>query len=296
MPKYTTQYGTEHEHLHVPGTVPASSKGGSFLTMDSIADRFMELDSFLDRYEPISLDELKESDAGLLSRKERKFLMNKEQFHEVLSSLPGSYRVLEVDGSRTSGYRNTYYDTDSFLTYLQHHNGKANRYKLRVRHYLSSGETYLEIKQKRNTGSTIKKRIPLEEHVELCEPEPEAFLCANFPYDYREFHPVLLTRYTRVTLVANDHPERITFDTQLSFHANGEAVSYPELVIGEIKHNCPLRMSAAGAALHRAKVRSSGFSKYCIGIALTRHCLKHNRFKPKLMLLDRLCPGGICIC
>lgn len=264
--------------------------------MTNSANTFPELDASLEKYEPITLDELKDSDAGLLSRKERKFLMNKKQFQEVLASLSGSYRVLEVDGARTSGYQNKYYDTDSFLTYLQHHNGKANRYKLRVRHYLSSGETYLEIKQKRNTGTTIKKRIRLEEHAELCDPKPDAFLHSNFPYDYREFHPVLMTRYTRVTLVANDHPERITFDTQLSFQANGEAVSYPELVICEIKHNCPLRMSPAGAALRRAGVRSSGFSKYCIGIALTCHSMKHNRFKPKLMLLDHLCPGGICIC
>ncbi len=250
----------------------------------------------LDRYETVSLEELKHSDAQLLNRKESKFLMNVDQFSELLTSLEGSYRVLKVDDSLASGYMNEYYDTDSFTTYLQHHNGKANRHKLRVRHYLSSGETYLEIKQKLNTGRTVKKRIPVEDDAELSEPEPRAFLSSYFPYDYRAFHPVLKTRYNRITLVSKNHPERITFDLLFSFEADGDAYGYPELVIGEIKHNCPMRESPAGAALQQIGVHDTGFSKYCIGVALTNCRLKHNRFKPKLLLLDKLCPEGRCVC
>lgn len=250
----------------------------------------------LDRYETISLGELKHSDAQLLDRKECKFLMGMDQFAELLTCLAPSYRILEVDGDRMSGYRNEYYDTDSFTTYLQHHNGKANRYKLRVRHYLSSNESYLEIKRKLNTGQTVKKRILVDDLPVLSEPEPEAFLASNFPYDSREFHPVLTNRYHRVTLVAKDRPERITFDLFLSYEADGYACAYPELVIGEIKHNCPMRESPAGAALHRLGVHETGFSKYCIGVALSYCRLKHNRFKPKLLLLDKICPGGMCVC
>lgn len=247
-------------------------------------------------FERITLDELKNSDAQLLNRQERKFLMTRDQFSELLTVLTGSYRVFEVNNARMSGYSTEYYDTDSFLTYLQHHNGKANRYKLRVRHYLSSGDSYLEIKEKKNTGRTTKKRIRVENDAALSEPKPEAFLAKVFPYDYRTFHPVLTTDYTRVTLVARDHPERITFDLNLSFHTDDCEYSYPEIVVGEIKHNCPLRQSPAGMALHSMGIHDTSFSKYCTGISLTYAEVKHNHFKKNLLLLDKLSRGGNSIC
>lgn len=254
------------------------------------------LPSELERYEGITLEELKDSDAQLLNRKERKFLMTRDQFSELLTCLSGSYRVLEIDNARTSRYSTEYYDTDSFLTYLQHHNGKANRYKMRVRHYLSSGDAYLEIKEKKNTGNTTKRRIPVENDATLSEPAAEAFLTSSFPYDYHEFHPVLTTEYTRVTLVARDHPERITFDVGLTFHTDECEYSYPDVVVGEIKHNCPLRESPAGAVLHTMGIRSTSFSKYCTGISLNYAEVKHNRFKKKLLLLDKLSQGGNSVC
>jgi len=250
----------------------------------------------LERFEGITLEDLKKSDAQLLNRKERKFLMTRDQFSELLTCLSGSYRVLEIDHSRTSRYSTEYYDTDSFLTYLQHHNGKANRYKLRVRHYLSSGDSYLEIKEKQNTGTTTKRRIPVESDAALSEPAPEAFLTSTFPYDYREFHPVLTTEYTRVTLVARNHPERITFDVNLTFHTDVCEYSYPDVVVGEIKHNCPLRESPAGAVLHMMGIRNTSFSKYCTGISLNYAEVKHNRFKKNLLLLDKLSGGGNSVC
>jgi hypothetical protein len=250
----------------------------------------------LERYEGITLEELKNSDAQLLNRQERKFLMTRGQLSELLTFLSGSYRVLKIDNSRTSRYSTEYYDTDSFLIYLQHHNGKANRFKLRIRHYLSSGDSYLEIKEKKNTGCTIKKRIPVESDATLSEPAPEAFLTSAFPYNYRAFHSVLTTNYTRVALVARDHPERITFDVNLTFRTDECEYSYPGVVVGEIKHNCPLRESPAGAVLHTMGIRNTSFSKYCTGISLNYAEVKHNHFKKNLLLLDKLSRGGSGTC
>ena len=39
-------------------------------------------------------------------------------------------------------------------------------------------------------------------------------------------------------------------------------------------------------------IRSTGFSKYCIGIALLYPQVKHNNFKPILRLLDKLTGGN----
>jgi hypothetical protein len=253
----------------------------------------------LDRFDVISLEDLKNSDASLLSRKERKFLMTRDQFTDLLSGLDDSYRVLEVENAVLSGYSTEYYDTDSFLTYLQHHNGKATRHKLRVRHYQSSDETYLEVKEKRNTGQTVKTRIRMDEYDGprmTEEPDVEAFLASDFPYDFRDFHPVLTTDYTRVTLVSRDHPERMTFDLGLRFQTDSRSYAFPEVVVGEIKHNCPLRESPAGAALREMGIRDTSFSKYCMGVSLIYCGMKHNRFKPNMLLLEKLSAQGAAVC
>jgi len=250
----------------------------------------------LEAFDPITLDELKGSEAQLLDRTESKFLMSLGQFARLLPDLSASYRVLTIEGSKAGRYETEYYDTDSFLTYLQHHNGKATRYKLRFRHYLSSDMTFLEIKEKRNTGRTVKKRLETDGLPEFSEPGPSGFLAKAFPYDFRAFHPVLLTEYDRITLVSIEHAERLTFDLNLTFSNDRERRSYPNVVIGEIKHDRALRQSPAMNALSRVHVRKTGFSKYCIGVSLLYAELKHNRFKKNLLYLEKLSADGGSVC
>ena len=68
------------------------------------------------------------------------------------------YKVLEIDNERVHSYRSLYYDTDDRKFYLDHHNQRVNRNKVRFREYVGSKLTYLEIKRKNNKGKTIKKR------------------------------------------------------------------------------------------------------------------------------------------
>jgi hypothetical protein len=207
-----------------------------------------------------------------------------------------SYRVLEVHNVRIGGYETRYYDDSSFTTYIQHHNGKGNRYKLRLRHYESSGETYLEVKKKSNKGSTEKRRIRTSWLSAGFLPEEERFLEAAFPYDCREFRPVLVTAYDRLTLVSTEFPERITFDTGISFGNGQQSVSYPALVIGEIKHEKSTKNSPAQLAIRSMGIQERAFSKYCIGVSLLYDRLKHNRFKPNLRFLSGLSLGGNLSC
>ena len=245
-------------------------------------------------FESISLSGLKEAKAQLLTRMESKHLMTLEQCLGLLAGLAESYRVLDVNNSKISRYETLYYDTSSFVTYLQHHNGRGNRYKLRVRRYDSSKETYLEVKKKNNKGATEKSRIRTSWPFDGFLPDQEEFLESVFPYDHHEFFPVLKTVYNRLTLVSNESPERITFDTNVSFMTGHEERSYPELVIGEIKYEKGVRNSPALLALHTMGVRKRAFSKYCIGVSLLYRRVKHNRFKPNLLFLSGLsCGGGI---
>lgn len=250
------------------------------------------LDAELEGFDQITLDELKHSEAQLLDRTETKFLMTIEECAAILADLGGSYRVLMVGGSGIGRYETKYYDTRAFLTYLQHHNGKADRYKLRFRHYLSSDMTFLEVKKKKNTGRTIKKRLETDGIPRTLDQEQRTFLTESLPADFRAFHLVLTTVYDRITLVSRDYKERITFDLNLSFSNESENRSYPYVVVGEIKHDRALHESTAKEAFRRAGARKSAFSKYCIGVALLYPALKHNRFKQNLLFLERLSSEG----
>ncbi len=250
-----------------------------------------ELLEIVREFESISLSELDRINALLLTRMERKHLITLRQCRELLGRISESYRILEVRDSRIGSYETVYFDNASFVTYIQHHNGKGNRYKLRFRHYGSSGDTYLEVKKKCNRGTTEKTRIRTVWPLSGLLPEHTDFLKSTFPYEFREFHPVLLTVYDRFTLVSKMSPERITFDTGLSFWDGRRTISYPELVICEIKFEKGVRNSPAFTALRGMGIRKQGFSKYCIGASLLYDGLKYNRFKPTLLSLSRFGPA-----
>ena len=243
-------------------------------------------------YRSITLKELEDAKAQLLTRVESKHLMTSGQCTDLLKTLGDDYSVLQVNNSRISRYDTLYYDTNTFFTYIQHHNGKGNRYKLRVRRYESTGEIYLEVKKKNNKGATEKSRIRTTWPQEGFLPDQEEFLRSSFPYDYREFFPMVRTVYDRLTLVSNLFPERITFDTNISFRTVDGERSFPELVIAEIKFEKGVRNSPALLALHSMGIRKRGFSKYCIGVSLLYRWLKHNRFKPNLLFLSGLSSRG----
>ena len=246
----------------------------------------------ISRFEGISLAGLEEIKAQLMTRVESKHLMTLLQCRKLLQALAGSYHVLEIEDTRIGRYETVYFDTPAFLSYNQHHNGKSNRFKLRLRHYDSSGETYLEVKKKDNKGTTEKKRMKTTWSSAGFLPDQVAFLSSALPYDCRAFHPVIRTLYERLTLVSAESPERITFDMAISFDNGQRVISYPDLVIAEIKYEKGTKNSLALRALHAMGIRRRAFSKYCIGVSLLYDQLKHNRFKQNLLYLSRIAPGS----
>jgi len=259
-------------------------------------DDCSDLSSLIAEFEGISLAGLEETRAQLLTREESKHLMSLQQCRDLVQALAGSYRVLEIQGTRIGRYDTMYYDTPSFLSYTQHHNGKGNRYKLRLRYYNSSGETYLEVKKKTNKGSTEKQRIKTPWSSAGFLPEQEEFLHSALPYDFRAFRPVIKTVYNRLTLVSAYSPERITFDMAISFRDGQHVISYPDLVIAEIKYEKSIKNSPALNAFHGMGIRKRAFSKYCVGVSLLCDWLKHNRFKQNLLFLSRFTHGGGAPC
>lgn len=173
--------------------------------------------------------------------------------------------------------------------YLAHQNGHKTREKIRMRSYMDSSQTFLEIKDKNNKGRTRKVRMPLPSINAWLLTKAKLFLCEHASYQLDDLRLQVENLFDRITLVNREKTERLTIDTGLSFRnlSSGKEQSLPGLVIIELKQdgNIP---SHAKACLSQLHIHPVSISKYCLGTLLTNPDAKRNRFKKKLTQINKL--------
>ena len=238
---------------------------------------------------PITLEKM--SGIKLMNRTDTKFVATLEQLVAFLSAVKGKYFIQEIDDRRIASYHTTYYDTDDYEMYRMHHAGRCVREKIRVRTYLDNGATFLEVKNKNNHGRTKKKRITvggvdtLQSEIENVAP----FLGKHAWYTLEQVSPVIENWFNRITLVNFGKTERLTIDFNLKFHhlKSDRRDSLQRVAVIELKRdgNVP---SPALDILRDTRIKRSGFSKYCIGSALTHKRLKRNNFKERLTMIGKM--------
>jgi hypothetical protein len=267
----------------LPAWLPAE------LPEDSAISGYGELARVADRFEPLSLEEL--GRATLMDRVDSKFVLPYAAVPRILEELTGQYRVLRVGTTRLGRYSTAYFDTPDLALYHAHQAGRLPRYKVRIRSYLDSLESYLEVKLKNNKGRTVKTRVPLASgEVTLERVRREALFRMSGSVPAMELEEVLTADFTRLTLVRVDAPERLTIDVGLTFVRGGEVRTFPRVAIVEIKQE---RHGQADArdALRTLYLRDGAVSKYCIGVAQLVPGAKKNRFKRVLSALERIQTG-----
>ncbi len=239
------------------------------------------IDALLRGMTPTNLEAM--DHVKLMRRHDTKYVLSKDLLPEILISIQDDYKVLSLDDERLQPYETVYFDTPELQMYLEHHNGRMNRYKVRMRKYVLSGESYLEIKFKNNRGETIKKRVKTAMNVKELEDENQRFLSENSPFSFNEISPALWNRFRRITLVSKSRPERLTIDLGLGFSENNksEFEQLDETCIIEVKRDLDADGSDIIDVLDRYRVKATGFSKYCFGTVLTKE-VKHNLFKQRL--------------
>ena len=100
----------------------------------------------------------------------------------------------------------------------------------------------------------------------------------------------IISTYLAPLLIGQDptHIERLTLDVDLSFWTEMRSVTLPGVAVAEVKQDRIDRGSGFMQQMHSLGIQPTGFSKYCIGVALLFPQIKHNNFKPKLRLLQHL--------
>ena len=240
----------------------------------------------LSTFAPISLEQM--SGVKLMNRTDTKFVTTTERLRLLLQMARNDYYVQEIDGVRNLEYDTTYFDTKVFDMYNQHQWNHTNRQKIRFRTYCISGLQFMEVKTKNNHGRTKKKRIEVTD-MDVMETEKHNFLDKYLRYGAETLQPALNNHFSRVTLVNKAKTERLTIDSGLRFNnlVSGVEKDMGNLVIVELKRD-GLVYSPVLEMLRQLRIHPHGFSKYCMGSALTNPELSVNRFKRKLIEINKI--------
>ena len=227
-------------------------------------------------------------------RYDTKYLLSPHLLETLFEDLSDNYRVLTINKNYIHDYESLYFDNSAFKFYLDHQNGKLNRYKIRFRRYPQSGLNYIEIKFKNNKNQTRKWREKINKTLyneELISAEGISFINTFLRENPGRLNPRFKVAHSRVTLIHKMIPERITFDLNLSFLKNGEEKKYKNIVIAEVKRGTQGQHSDFFNLMQEHRIFPLSFSKYCFGICQFYPGLKYNRFKPQNLVFERKCNG-----
>lgn len=243
----------------------------------------------LQQFAPITLEEMEA--VKLMNRVDTKYVTSLSQLEQVLRLAAADYYVQVIDGLPVAPYDTLYYDTPTHEMYLHHHDRQLRRQKVRIRTYVQTDTTFLEIKNKNNKGRTKKKRILVSDQHVIAHPSEEVsdFMQKRCWYDWPSLQPCLRTTFKRITLVNRHKTERLTIDTALVWEnlQTGIKRTFPDLVIIELKRDGNTS-SPMLAIMQTLRIHPLKISKYCVGTALTNPHIKQNRFKLKIRKIQKL--------
>ncbi len=267
---------------------PAAPQQPPFASMPNGS---IDLSQLLRGLEPIGLAEL--DSVALQDRSDTKFVLHVSGLQDMLAALADRSRILEIGRQRLHSYRTLYFDSADFALYRSHHAGSRNRYKVRSRWYASTDQAFLETKLKTNTDRTIKHRMPTPGIVAQLSAESRAFVHAHLPAETQQLDARLWNEFQRITLVSKQQHERLTIDLNLRFSNDGQTLELPSIAIVELKQAVRTHNSDFLRVLREHRLRSTPFSKYCIGVSFMYPNIKHNNFKALHRLLSKLMQGDV---
>ncbi len=247
----------------------------------------------LEHFEPIELEKMQ--GVKLMNRIDTKYVIPLSRLLPLLQAAEGEYFVQWIGQKRTSSYHTLYLETADHAMYTMHETRRKVRQKIRLRHYVETDDTFLEVKNKNNHGRTKKKRILVDsldknpDFHTLITPEVEEFLKKKSWYTIDSLQAQMENQFERITLVNKGFTERLTIDLDVNFHnrETGNDANIGHLVIIELKRDGATH-SPMREIMQEMRIHPQGFSKYCMGSALTNPSLRRNNLKERLMLVERL--------
>jgi len=244
------------------------------------------IQSHIDAFKATTLDEM--NAIKLLNRIDTKYVFNQKKLTEVLHVLKDYYYVLEIDGKRIMSYENEYFDTKDFLLYNKHQRGMLNRTKVRIRKYVDSNLSFIELKRKNNKSRTIKNRIVIKDNEDIHTTRIQTFLETNSNLKVSDLQERLYINFQRITLAHKNLEDRCTLDINLEAHWKGKKYTFENLAIAELKQEKFRNTSDFNLSLKKLKIHPGSFSKYCFSFFNLNPNLKKNNFNKKNHLIKKI--------
>ena len=271
------------------GIIKKFGSCGNFSNFALLISPVMIDSSLIKAFKTISLEEM--GKVRLMNRVDTKFVTSFDKIQDLLRATASDYMIQEIGGRSNMPYYTRYYDTDDTMMFYEHQRGRKNRQKIRVRHYEDSDTLpFIEIKTKNNKGRTYKRRIAMDKGSDVLS--YDSFINQHSQYDPSALKAHIENHFYRITLVNKEMTERITIDTNLEFHnlVTDLRVKLGNIGIVEWKRDGRSGKSGLDKILRDLRIHPRGFSKYCVGMAITNPHLRQNRLKKKLRFINRINP------
>jgi len=158
-------------------------------------------------------------EAELLTRVDRKYVIDAGDLAALLAEVPRGTRVLEIGGRRDFGYVSTYLDTPDLFSFHSSGRSQRRRWKVRERTYLDTGGNWLEVKTSGPRDQTVKQRLAHPGAVRDGLSSDGVTFVSSIIGDRpaRSLRPVLVTSYRRTTLLLPTSGTRVTVDVDLGW-------------------------------------------------------------------------------
>jgi hypothetical protein len=224
---------------------------------------------------------------ALQQRVDRKYLLSARDIPRVLAQLQPTHCVVYAGAQLWARYQSVYFDTPARDLYHAHRRGRRPRYKLRIRHHLDRGLSFLEVKQKAQSGRTVKHRLALPFGQDELSSRERSFIDAHAPLAGTCLCPQVAISFQRLTVVGRDIDERLTLDQALTVASGRSVAELGPVVIAEVKQARFVNHSGAIDAIRALHAREGALSKYCLATAMVSS-VPDNVFKPALRAVARL--------
>lgn len=213
------------------------------------------------------IDLLNITELALQNRIDFKYVMHEDMIENILDEVKNDYKIVTVNDLKLSPYCSEYFDYHNYKTFHDGRLKKPNRNKVRLRHYLNGGVSFIELKQKIKGRRTLKERKQI--NLEQKDKEINEFLKLR-NINSTLMAPTISISFNRLTLISKSYEERATIDFNLSFKDESNASDLNRLVIIEIKTPKYNHHSKLIKALQKYGIKQTSISKYCIGMALLK--------------------------